>query len=183
MNHTSPLKFLAAVLVLGAASLAFADEGHDHGNAAPVAAGSASPRVQAHSDLFELVGVVDKGQMTVYLDRYATNEPVAGAKIEFESGAARGLAQPQADGTYLIQFDALAKPGELPFSFTVTAGADTDLLAGELSIQDPHHHAAEAAARPWLRWFGYAAAVLAVLGVIAWLGRRMAATRRATLNS
>ncbi|RYF36863.1 MAG: hypothetical protein EOO25_20200, partial [Comamonadaceae bacterium] len=152
MNRVLQLIFLAAALALAVASSTFADEGHDHGNEAPATAGSASPRVQAHSDLFELVGVVDKGQMTVYLDRYATNEPVTGAKIEFESGAARGLAQPQADGTYLIRFEALAKPGELPFSFTVTAGTDTDLLAGELSIKDPHAHAAEAAATPWLRW-------------------------------
>jgi hypothetical protein len=66
--------------------------GHDHGDEAPAASGTASPRVTSHSDLFELVGIVDAGVMTVYLDRYASNEPVVGAKVEVEAGAAKGMA-------------------------------------------------------------------------------------------
>lgn len=159
----------ALVFTVGAA-VAADDHGHDHGGA-PAAGGTASPRIEAHSDLFELVGIVDQGRMTVYLDRYASNEPVAGAKIEFESGAHKGVAAPQADGTYLIQFDALAKPGDLPFAFTVTAGSDTDLLAGDLHMEDAHDHAAPAG-RPWLKWLGYAAAAAAALALAAALLRK-----------
>lgn len=164
-------RFAAGVLVAATATFAFAGEGHDHGEAAPAAAGSASPRMSAHSDLFELVGVVDKGQMTVYLDRYATNEPVTGAKIEYESGSNKGVAQPQADGTYLVKFDALAKPGELPFSFTVTAGSDADLLAGELHMEDSH--AAHPEEGPsWARWLGGVGGVIAALAVAFVLRRK-----------
>lgn len=173
----SPARFLAATAFFLSCA-AFGGEGHDHGEAAPAAQGTASPRVEAHSELFELVGVVDKGQMTVYLDRYATNEPVRDAKIEFESGAQKGQAQAQADGTYLIKFDALAKPGNLPFAFTVTAGADSDLLAGDLQMQDVHDEHEETA-RPWLRWAAYAAAVVAALLAATYLLRRRASARAA----
>ena len=58
----------AAVFTLvAAAGLAMAGPGHEGGDQAPAAASTASPRIQAHSDLFELVGIVNNGQMTVYL--------------------------------------------------------------------------------------------------------------------
>lgn len=169
---------LAALALSCAASApALADDGHNHDAAPAAAEGQASPRVQAHSDLFELVGVVEKGQMTVYLDRYATNEPVANAKIEYESGANKGVAAPQPDGTYVVKFDALSKPGELPFSFSISAGSDADLLAGELHIEDPHAQEAEAS-RPWARWAAYGAAALATAAA-ALFARRKFARRRA----
>jgi len=176
----------AAVLVLSTAAgpvRASGDHGHDHGHdhGGAVAAGTASPRMDAHSDLFELVGVLDNGQMTVYLDRYASNEPVTGAKIEFEAGANKGVATPQADGTYLIKFDALGKPGPLAFSFTVTAGADTDLLAAELEIPDSHAHDAQAPAR-WPMWAGYAAGAAAAALALAFLIARKRKAGPAALN-
>lgn len=173
----SPARLLAATAFFLSCA-AFGGEGHDHGEAAPAAQGTASPRVQAHSEMFELVGVVDKGQMTVYLDRYATNEPVTNAKIEFEAGSQKGQAQPQADGTYLIKFDALAKPGNLPFAFTVTAGSDSDLLAGDLQLQELHEEHEESA-RPWLRWAAYAAAIVVALIAVTYLLRRRGSARAA----
>ncbi|ROZ78254.1 hypothetical protein [Ramlibacter sp. WS9] len=172
---------LAATALLAAAGAALAGDGHNHGDEAPVATGTASPRIQAHSDLFELVGIVDKGQMAVYLDRFATNEPILNAKIEYESGTNKGVATPQADGTYLIKFDALAKPGELPFSFTVTAGADTDLLAADLDLKDPHDHHDEAG-RTWLHWLGYALAAAATIALAVFLTRKYRTTRLARAN-
>lgn len=167
----SARRFAAGLLISFACVAVFAGEGHDHGEAAPAAVGTASPRMSAHSDLFELVGVVDKGQMTIYLDRYATNEPVTGARIEYESGSNKGVAQPQADGTYLVKFDALAKPGELPFSFTVAAGVDTDLLAGELHLEDSHEvHSEEGPSRTL--WVGGVAAAIAAVAVLLVLRRR-----------
>ena len=172
--------FLATIALAG-----LAGEGHDHGDAAPAAAGTASPRIEAHSDLFELVGIVDQDRMTVYLDRYGTNEPVVGAKIEYEAGADKGLAQPQPDGTYRIEFAALGKPGELAFSFTLTAGADTDLLAGDLVMKDPHDQASDGpvAERPWLRWAGYGTGALALLAAALVLVRKSTAGRRVRLNA
>jgi cobalt-zinc-cadmium efflux system membrane fusion protein len=160
-----------AIAAACAPALAADEHGHDHGPAATDAA--ASPRFDAHSDLFELVGVLEKGQITVYLDRYATNEPISGAKIEFESGANKGVAAPQPDGTYAIKFAGLDKHGEFPFSFTVTAGSDTDLLAGELHVEDAHAHD-EAVAKPWMRWAGFAAAGLAAAAALLFARRKFA---------
>jgi hypothetical protein len=170
-------KRLRAALAAGAIAAACAptlaadEHGHDHGPAAP--AGEASPRFEAHSDLFELVGVVEKGQLVVYLDRYATNEPIAGAKIEYESGSQKGVAAAQPDGTYAIKLAGLDKPGVVPFSFTVSAGSDTDLLAGELQIADAHS-GEQAASRPWIRWAALAALAAALAGAAIVVRRRFA---------
>lgn len=151
-----------------------AGEGHDHGDKSPaVSLGTGSPRVASHSDLFELVGIVEKDEMTLYLDRHASNEPVVGAKIEVEAGAAKGLAAAQADGTYRFKHPLLAQPGTLAVSFTVIAGQESDLLAGDLKIEDPHAgHAHDDDARPWLRWLGYAGAGLALLTISSMAARR-----------
>jgi hypothetical protein len=66
---------------------ALAGEGHDHGDAAPVATGPALPRFAAVSETFELVGVLNGKQVTLYLDRAADNSAGRGAKIELEIGA------------------------------------------------------------------------------------------------
>ncbi|MBL0422538.1 hypothetical protein JI739_19485 [Ramlibacter sp. AW1] len=164
-RHLLLQALFAAALYFHITFPVLADEGHDHGNEAAGEQGTASPRFEAHSDLFELVGIAENGQLTIYLDRYATNEPVVDAKLEFESGEAKGVAAPQADGTYIIKLDALSKPGHVPFSFTVTSGTDTDLLAGELDIADSHAHEEESAT-PWQRWGVLAAAGLAALALL-----------------
>ena len=156
----------------------WAGPGHDHGDEPAAAAGSASPRVTSHSDLFEIVGVVAKGEMTLYLDRYATNEPVKDAKIDIEIGNIKGVATAQADGSYVFKSDALAKPGDLAISFTVQAGKDTDLLAGDLKIGSAVDDHAHDAPRPWLRWAAYAGGALLLVAVAAavWRRRKRATT-------
>lgn len=168
------LAALAIAACLPAGAGAGDDHGHDHGPAA--ATGEASPRFEAHSDLFELVGVAEKGQLTVYLDRYATNEPIVGARIEYESGTRKGVAAAQPDGTYAIRFESLDRPGQFPFSFTVSAGSDTDLLAGDLVIADANA-GAEAPTRTWRWWLGIGAAGLAALALLAFAARKLAARR------
>jgi cobalt-zinc-cadmium efflux system membrane fusion protein len=160
-----PRLALLAALVAGSGALladAGHDHGHEHGNAA--AAGPASPRLSAQTDLFELVGVVEHGAMTVYLDRYASNEPVTGARIEYEAGEHKGVAQAQPDGSYRIAFDALGMPGQHAFAFTVAAGGETDLLAADLDLRHVHEAAAAPAPRPWPQWLPWAATAAAALG-------------------
>lgn len=148
----------------------------DHGAEAPATASAVtSPRISSHSDLFELVGVVQNSEMKIYLDRYASNEPVTDAKIEVEAGTAKGTATPEADGSYSFKHELLGQPGTLSVSFLVAAGKDTDLLAGDLVITDPHADDDHGhTARPWLRWGAYAGAalLLAALAAPAWRKRR-----------
>jgi membrane fusion protein, heavy metal efflux system len=175
---------IIAILLIATAFLspALAGEGHDHGDAPAAAIGATAPRVTSHSDLFELVGMVEGNALKIYLDHYATNAPVTDAKIEVEVGNIKGLATAQADSSYSFKSDVFAKPGELAVSFTVMAGKDTDLLAGELKIGKPaddhaHDHAHDPKAKPWLRWAAYAsgALVLAVVAAVA-LRRRKRST-------
>lgn len=170
---------LAAITFIAFNFFAPAWAGGDHGAEAPTAAGAVtSPRISSHSDLFELVGVVENSEMKIYLDRYASNEPVTDAKIEIEAGAAKGTAAPQADGSYSFKHEVLGQPGTLAMSFVVAADKDTDLLAGDLVIADPHAEDDHAGAnRPWLRWAAYAgAALLLVATAIAALRRRRGKT-------
>src|SRR5215475_8793171 len=58
-----------------------AHEGHDlvaNQNTAPAAG---LPRLSASSELYELVGVLDGLRLTIYLDRFKDNVPVADANI------------------------------------------------------------------------------------------------------
>lgn len=173
---------LAAMLFAGLllAQPALAGEGHDHGDAAPAAAGPALPRFTAESEIFELVGVLSGKQITLYLDRYADNSPVRDAQIELEIGGAKFKAERQGDDEYEVVLAEAPNPGVLPVTATVTAGNDTDLLAGELDIHAEAHADEAAPGQAWTAYAGYAgwgAAGLAGLTLLAWAGRRVLAAR------
>jgi RND family efflux transporter MFP subunit len=127
------LRALAVTSALFAAiAPASAHEGHDHEEQPPVAAG-ALPRGEADSNAFELVAIARGESLEIYLDRFATNEPVTGAIIEVESPAGPVKAAEGADGTYRLAAPWLAKDGRADLIFTVTAGDATDILP--LTIQ------------------------------------------------
>ena len=173
---TAVRAMLAAGLVAGVLTMAArAHEGHDDA-ASPAAAlpGAGGPRIEAQSDLFEIVGVVRDGVMTIFVDRYATNEPVVDAKIDIDAGPVKGSAQANPEGTYTFKHAALTQPGQLPVTFTIVAGGESDLLAGELVIADPNAAAAQASDNPLRkRWWWVAAGLLVFAGIItAWWSRR-----------
>ena len=154
---------------------------HDHGEAAPATASAASPRVSSSSELFELVGIVERGEMVIYLDRFATNAPVLDAKIEVEIGSVKAMAEAQPDGSYHFNNAVLNASGTQAVSFTVTTGPETELLAGDLTLgAAAHDAAAPSGKRPWLLWAAYAAALLALLLLLAVVFKRL--NRRKNLN-
>ncbi|MBR1121944.1 efflux RND transporter periplasmic adaptor subunit [Bradyrhizobium lablabi] len=128
------LRALAVTAVLGGAiAFAYAHEGHDHEDEQqPVAAGALS-RGEAASAAFELVAVANGENLEIFLDRFATNEPVKGATIEVESPGGPAKATEGADGTYRLAAPWLAKGGRADLIFTVTAADTTDILP--LTIQ------------------------------------------------
>lgn len=186
-GKAAPLLALLFGLALAAVP-ALAHEGHD-APAAPASRG-ASPAFEAHSDLFEVVGrlqsTVDghgEPRLILWLDRWASGEPVAGARIEIEASQANGdgkdsaslkaQAKARPDGTYDLPAafaQALAAPGKYALTLTVTAGDQADLLAADFAVATD---ALPAAASPWAARLGIAAAVLALAALLAFAARRL----------
>ena len=141
MKLIPPVKVIPILLILFLCLFSLLADAHgdeDHGTAPTTVAVGGAPRLVTHSELFELVGIVENGAMTLYLDRYADNTPVVDAKIEVEAGSEKGFATSNSNGTYRFTAKAFAKPSEMPVTFTISAGSDTDLLAGDLVVADEH---------------------------------------------
>ena len=136
MNRPAALALLFALT----SHSAWAHAGHDNDAPSPVS-GTAAPRAETHSDLFELVATVRGGAAVITLDRFATNEPVTGAAIEVGEGDTTAKATPQPDGTYRLEAPWLARPGRHDLVFTVAAGDDADLLNATLDLPAEDHPA------------------------------------------
>jgi len=169
--------FGLAILLPGTTPPALAGPGHAHGDAAPVSTGEALPRFAAVSKAFEMVGVLDGRQLTLYLDRAADNTPVTDAQIELEIAGTKVQARKH-DDAYEVVLAAAPPPGVLPITATVTAGQEVDLLAGELDLHEPAIAAEAAHLHGWQATAGWAAAALAGLVALIAVGRRLAAGRQ-----
>lgn len=135
----------------------------------------ASLQIEAKSDLFELVATLAGGELSIFMDRFATNEPVLKAQLEVESGGLKAQAKFNADmGHYTVDDSAMLKklstPGEHPLVITVLAGKDSDLLDAVLRV--PASSAVHAHGIPWARWAPGALLSLALLGIAAALLRK-----------
>src|SRR5688572_30621392 len=112
---------LGAAIVIGTLSVpTLAHEGHDHGPQSAVTQTNAAPRGQASSSAFEVVAVAQGEQLVIYLDRFATNEPVRNAVLEVETPAGPATAT-ASEGAYRLDAPWLAKPGHVELIVTVTA--------------------------------------------------------------
>lgn len=129
----------AAVFVVAvsfAPSIALAHGGEDHGDEKPAVTSSSGPRVDAHSNDFELVGIPsaqDGGKLVVYVNKFWSNEPLTGATIEMTRGD-ETLTAVENKGTYEIKAPWVTKPGHYDMTFSITAAETADLLIGRLDI-------------------------------------------------
>jgi hypothetical protein len=159
-----------------------AGEGHDHGEAPTAASGPALPRFTAVSETFELLGVLSGKQITLYLDRYADNAPVPKAQIELDIGGvkytAQAMTEAPTEAVYEVVLKDAPKVGVLGITATVSAGAVTDLLAGELDIHDAAHTDVVVPARSWKALAGWGFGGLAALILLVFAARRIGAARR-----
>ncbi|WP_066335005.1 hypothetical protein [Azohydromonas lata] len=128
----------------------FAHGGEDHGPPAVVNARPLLPRVMAHSELFELVGVLEPGgRLLLWLDAAADNAPVAGASVDVEGAGANAKAAELSAGVYELKLPQAPAVGQHPMTFTVQAGSDMDLLGAPLVVAPaaaPAHGPADAPA-------------------------------------
>mgnify|MGYP001806322842 CR=1 FL=1 len=135
----------AAVALLVAAPPALAHPGH--GDEPPPPA-NAAPRAIAHSDIFDLVGVLGPdARLWLYLDRYASAEPIDNAEIAATLDGQPVPVSRSAEATYIVSHPLLGQAGVRSLIFTITAGSDVDLLPFEIEV--PAVVAAAAAAPGW----------------------------------
>ena len=163
-----------------------------------VLAASTLPRVEARSEAFELVAELRASELAIVVDRFESNEPVLGAKLEVESGSLKAVAAFRTEqGDYAVTdaalLKALAAPGEHGLVFTLVAGQESDLLDGTLvnaagglagaagggdhghdheGDDHVHDHDLERAV-----WIGAGVAALGLTGGIAWWRQRRRAGR------
>lgn len=147
-SRLAPLAFIIMLCAL-AVRLA-AHEGHDHGAPPTPVSTTIAPRIDASSELFEVVGVLRAGKLTFHVDRFVTNEPVTEAQVDVETPAGAVSATRNPDGTFAIDA-AWARAGEsFDLIVTVTAGADLDVLTGTLTVPSEAVVAAPPVQAPWL---------------------------------
>ncbi len=165
-----PVAVIAA-LFLSAPLAAFAHGGEDHGAPAPAVGQSVAPRAVASSEEFEAVAVLEGKKLVLYLDRFASNAPVVGAKVEIEGGGLKGAAAETSPGVYAMDAAAIV-PAKHPLTVSIEAGDSADLLSATLDVAPPP--AGVAPAHGWgelLVWRGSGALAL-VGGVLLAIRRR-----------
>lgn len=152
------------LLVAGALSPTFAAPGahgpngeHLDSNTSAQPSGQQAPSFEAKSELFELVGRLSGGELSLLIDRYDTNAPVLGATVEVETGSLKATAKHHADlGDYAIDDEAFLKalgaPGEHGLVITVVAGEDSDLLDGVLRVSTQEASHGDHGPMSWARW-------------------------------
>lgn len=169
--------FTLLALALALATASHAGEGHDHDHDAPAApSGPALPRFSAVSEAFELVGIVNGQHLALYLDRFADNAPVEGASLELEVAGRKLTVAARAPGEYEARLPEPLKPGVTPVTATVEANGETDMLAGDLEIQQQATPVSTAS--DWPRLAGWAAAALVAAALATFTVRRMKAHRK-----
>jgi hypothetical protein len=166
------MRLVLTLLLLTITSAGIASPGHDHGPAESASNGVAAPRFGTHSDLFELVGVLEAAELVLYLDRYADNEPITAAEIAVSGEALKAAATAAPDGTFRVKADALAKPGRHALVFTIVAAGEQDLLEGTLEVPERGAIGAAHADTAWLARWPYFLVLLGAIGVTALLLRR-----------
>ena len=135
---------LALALPALAAPGAHGPNGEHLDGAATSSTTGTAPRVETFSELFELVGNLSGGELSILIDRYDTNEPVLNGKLEVQYKDLKAQAKFHNDiGDYAIDDEkflkALSAPGKHALLFTFVADGESDLLEGTLEVGAAAH--------------------------------------------
>lgn len=130
------LFLLATMLSAVPTSLLRAHEGHDHGAPPTPVSSTIAPRADASSADFELVVIARDGQLTLYLDTFKGNLPVAGAAMEIDAPSGMLTPREVAPGVYAVDAPFLQKAGSYDLAITVSAEGLVDILTATLKIPD-----------------------------------------------
>lgn len=127
---------LAALLAAAPTSPLKAHEGHDHGAPATPVSSTIAPRADASSADFELVVVARDGKLTLYLDTFKGNLPVAGAALEIDAPGGVLTPREAAPGVYAAEAPFLQKAGSYDLAITVSAEGLVDVLTATLKTPE-----------------------------------------------
>ena len=120
---------------------AHAHEGHDHG--APTNAVATSlPRIAVQSDLYQLVGILEGGRLTLYLDRFSDNAPVTTGRIAVTVDGEATTTETDPAGTFVVTSNRFAGNGSVELVFDISAADGDDLLIGTLALRSSVGNAA-----------------------------------------
>jgi len=124
---------LLIALSMTIVSAAYAGPGH--GEDKPTTAlTQISPRFYAESDLYEVVGVINGKEISLYLDRYSSNELVKGAKIEIDLDGSKISSEPHGDGEYLFRLKNKIKDQPTAITITIIDDGTPDILAATIDL-------------------------------------------------
>ena len=173
---TTPARKMAwamALMIFPLIAFAHGDEDHSDAAKAPIAVVSTSgTQLELKSPDVELLGVLHDGKLTLYADRYATNEPIRNAKIELESSGRKVQAQALKDGSYTAAADWFVQPGKHEIVVSIEAEGLEDLLIGTLEVPGA---GLVAPARSWAgyaKWTAIFVTIPLILLAGFWLARR-----------
>jgi hypothetical protein len=124
---------LATVIAFPAWAGGDSSDGHTHAAPEPIPVVTLSPRAAAATEEFEVVAAIEGKKLVVYLDRFASNEPVTKAVVEIDGGGLKGVGE-IAPGTYTLDLATAMSPGKHPLTIAIEAGDTTDLLTTTLDI-------------------------------------------------
>lgn len=176
---SNPVHWIAALTLLGASLAVQAHGDEPHGDEPhPVGVAAVTgPRFEAATEAFELVGRLEAGTLTLFINRFENSEPVLQAEVELESGELKARATYQeAQGSYVVsepQFvQALSRPGIHPLVVTVASGDEADLLEATLNIDAAGHENKNPSSSWPIGLAGAAVLAAAGVGVVAMRKRR-----------
>jgi hypothetical protein len=170
MKHLSV--FLSTILVavtLQASPGAHGPNGeHLDGASSGSTALEATPRFEAFTENFELVGKLYNTELSVLVDEYTSNIPVLKAELELEVNGVKAKGTFHADANdYAFDdpkiLEAFKKPGEHELIFTVKTETSSDLVLGTLvtgQAEARHSHVDEWLESPMV--WGLAAMVFTI---------------------
>ena len=147
---------IVAATLLAPMARPAAHEGHDHGPPQAATSGAAAPRIAVHSESY-VVGILKGDQLVIYLDRFASNEPVTAATVAVTIGDAADAvnAQAKTDGTYVLTSPRLRTAGPVELIFAITGESGDDLLIGTLLVPQAAGGApapGSSTSEPWRAW-------------------------------
>ena len=153
------MRHAVAVVLFSVAFSAFGHGGEDHGAPPPPVTQAVEPRAAAATEEFEVVTSLEGKKLVVYVDRFASNEPVV------QGAGLKGVASETTPGTYVLDVATPLPPAMHPLTISVEAGDSIDLLCATLDTTasvttEVHTHG-------WREWVVWAlpGALLLITGI------------------